>query len=416
MARKLKNWIESYLSYTSHFEAPEVFHFWTAVGTIGGALRRKVFIDQVEFQWVPNFYIIFVAVPGIVNKSSTAGIGERMLRELNTIQFGPNSCTWQALTQSLSEVAEMVPIENGPDPLTTKHLAMSCLTFFASELGSLLDANDNKMLDVLTDLWDGKLTEWKKNTKTSGNDTIPNPWINIIACTTPKWMSENMNSRVMGGGFASRCIFVHAEAKRNLVPYPKLVVPTNHGSLREDLVHDLGEIANLRGEVLLTPDAVEWGIKWYHDHYAKYADYLKDSDMVGYVARKQSHLHKLAMVLSAAESDDLMIERKHLEQALQIMNEVEKGFTHVVADVHAKPEQDQARRLLAIIGIKKKIPVNILYKMVFKEMSSTMFDEAIKSCVRTEMIKLQQIGNAMYAIASDILISTLAESDEKPSE
>lgn len=416
MARKLTNWIDSYVKYTGYQEAPEHFHFWTAVGTIAGALRRKVFIDQVYFQWVPNFYIIFVALPGLVNKSTTTGIGENLLRDLNSISFGPNSCTWQALTQALADVAEAVPIEHGDDPTTTKHLSMSCLTFFASELGSLLDTNDNKMLDVLTDLWDGKLTEWKKNTKSAGNDTIPNPWINILACTTPKWMNDNMNSKVMGGGFASRCIFVHGSQKRHLIAYPKLAVPVDYSLLRDDLVHDLGEIANLRGEMLLTPDAAEWGIRWYEQHYNYYKDQLDNVDMVGYVARKQSHLHKLAMIFSAARSDSMMIERGDLEHALEIMSEIEKGFTHVLSDVHASPEQDQARKLMAIIGIKKKIPKNILYRMVFKEMSHKTFEEALNSCVASGMVEMKQLGQAVYAIATGTLLSTLELSDASESE
>lgn len=415
MARRLKNWIESYVVYTSYQEAPEHFHFWTAVGTIAGALRRKVFIDQVYFQWVPNFYIIFVALPGLVNKSTTTGIGENLLRDLNTIQFGPNSCTWQALTEALANVAEAVPIEHGNDPLTTKHMSMSCLTFFASELGSLLDTKDSKMLDVLTDLWDGKLTEWKKNTKTSGNDTIPNPWINILACTTPKWMSENMNSRVMGGGFASRCIFVHGDKKRHLIAYPKLVIPPDYGKLREDLIHDLGEIANMRGEMLLTPEAVEWGMKWYNDHYTFYKDHLADTDQVGYIARKQSHLHKLAMVLSAARGDSMMIERRDLEHALSLMTEIEQGFGHVLSDVHARPEQEQMRRILAIVGIKKSIPRQILYRMVHKEMSDKTFTDALSSGIAAGFLSTQQKGNAIFISATDTLLDTLGQADASES-
>ncbi len=412
MPRHLKNWIDSYLEYTKYQESPEHYHFWTAVGTIAGALKRKVFMDQEYFQWVPNFYIIFVALPGLASKSTTSGIGENLLREANIAQFGPNSCTWQALTQALSEVAEMVPIEDGRDTINTKHMAMSCLTFFASELGSLLDTNDSKMLDVLTDLWDGKLTEWKKTTKTAGNDVIPNPWINILACTTPKWMQINMDSKVMGGGFASRCIFVHADGKRHLVAYPKYFVPPDYRKLKADLVHDLIEIGNLKGEMLLTPEAFDWGTQWYKDHYEHFKDQLTDSDMVGYIARKQTHLHKLAMVLSAADGDSMMITVGHLKKALEILDKVEKGFGKVVSDVTTAPDYDQTtRRILATVLVKKKINVSTMYQLLIKQMSKKVFDESLQSCIYAGLIATRQEGNTIFAIATDKLISTLQLSD-----
>jgi len=93
--RLSNNWIQSYLEYSSLSEAPENFHFWTAVSCIAGALRRRVWIDQGYFQWTPNFYIIFTAPPGIVSKSTTASIGMRLLREVPGIQFGPDaSSAW----------------------------------------------------------------------------------------------------------------------------------------------------------------------------------------------------------------------------------------------------------------------------------------------------------------------------------
>jgi len=78
-------------------------HFWTGVSTLAGALRRKVWVDMGYFKWFPNFYIILVAPPGIVSKSTTAGIGMSLLRQVPDIQFGPDVITWQALVQSFAE-------------------------------------------------------------------------------------------------------------------------------------------------------------------------------------------------------------------------------------------------------------------------------------------------------------------------
>jgi hypothetical protein len=62
---------------------------------------------------------------------------------------------------------------------------MSAITIESSEFGNLLDPQDRAMVDLLVALWDGKEGAFEKQTKGSGNDTVVNPWINIVACTTP---------------------------------------------------------------------------------------------------------------------------------------------------------------------------------------------------------------------------------------
>jgi hypothetical protein len=76
------------------------------------------------------------------------------------------------------------------------------------------------MVDLLVSLWDGKQGAFEKKTKGSGSDSVENPWINLIACTTPAWIAGNFPEYMIGGGFTSRCIFVYAEKKAKLVAYP----------------------------------------------------------------------------------------------------------------------------------------------------------------------------------------------------
>ena len=49
MTRKLDDWIRAYIRYTQGTEAPRIMHFFAAVTVIGGALRRKVWIDHILY-------------------------------------------------------------------------------------------------------------------------------------------------------------------------------------------------------------------------------------------------------------------------------------------------------------------------------------------------------------------------------
>lgn len=322
--RRHSDWIDAYVDLCRESEAPDKFHFWTAVSTVAGALRRKVWIDQRLFEWVPNFYIILVGPPGVVSKSTTISVGHSILKEVDGIKFGPQIITWQALAQALAQSTELIEITPG------NFIPMSAVTISVSELGTFLDTRETQMIDLLTDLWDGKRGTVAKHTKTQGNDEIENPWVNFIACTTPAWLRKNVDENLLTGGLSSRIIWLYADEKKHLTAYLSRKIPVGFAQQRLWLLQDLVEIADLCGEMQLTADAYTWGEKWYADHYKKVRATGYTDASSGLVARAQTHLHKLAMIFSASEGNTLEITPNHLiraDKALQVI-EAELDYIH----------------------------------------------------------------------------------------
>ena len=101
--RHYSDWLKAYLEYTDTLEAPTSSHFWAGVGAIASVLQGKVWLDMSHFKWKPNFFIIFVAPPGIANKSTTIGIARNLLSEVEGTSFGPDSGTWQGITEAFKE-------------------------------------------------------------------------------------------------------------------------------------------------------------------------------------------------------------------------------------------------------------------------------------------------------------------------
>jgi hypothetical protein len=390
--RRLSNWLEAFARFARFGEAPDATLFWTGVSTIAGALRRQVWIDQGYFKWVPNFYIILVAKPGIISKSTTANVGMNLLRKVPGIQWGPEVVTWPALVQSRAASAE-----NFVDPATGEYMMQSALTICSDEFGNLLNPQDREMVDIFVGLWDGKEGSFEKKTKSSGNDTIINPWINIIACTTPAWISGNFPEYMIGGGFTSRCIFVFSDAKRQLVAYPKRLMDREGGveQLQDDLIHDLEAISLLAGEVKLTEEAYAWGEQWYLDHWANPHRHLDQTQFGGYLARKQTHVHKLAMILSAATSNDLTITREILETAATLVTGLEPDMNRVFAKMGQNDITRLAQNLCEIIAKNGPTEQGALYQAVFRYASYNVFQEALTSCVNAHHLALQQVGMTM---------------------
>lgn len=392
--RNYENWINAYLAYSDHSEAPEKFHFWTGVSVIAGALRRHVWIDQKYFQWTPNMYIVFVAPPGIVSKSTTAAIGMNLLRQVDGVKFGPDAVTWQALVRELTEAKELFKLNDNDDEWHTQ----SALTCVCSEFGNFLNPHDREMVDALVSLWDGQVGTWSKVTKTQGNDSIENPWVNVLACTTPDWIAGNFPDYMIGGGFTSRTVFVYADKKRKLVPYPKYEVISDFEDMQLKLVQDLGHIANvITGEYQLTPDARAYGESWYEKHYANPPKGLMGERFAGYIARKQTHIHKLAMVLAAAEHDKLTIEEHHLHSAAELVSSLELDMPKVFNRIGVSSDQREVKRLVHHVWAEGEVHNRDLYVLAFSVMSYREFTNSMNGAFAAGYLKrLERAGEVFW--------------------
>lgn len=391
--RKHSDWLQSFVQYASYGEAPLKMYFWTGVATIAGALRRRVWIDQKYFQWTPNMYVILVAPPGVVSKSTTASVGMNLLKTISGVNFGPDVVTWQKLVEDMAKSTEMVV-----DPSTGEYLPMSCLTISASEFGTLLNPSDREMVDVLVSLWDGQPGAFKKSTKTSGSDTIENPWINIIACTTPAWIAGNFPEYMIGGGFTSRCIFVYAGKKRQFVAYPADHVPPEFVQFRNDLIHDLEIISTLVGEYILDDGAKEWGEVWYQNHWRSKHKNLPPEQFGGYLARKQTHIHKLAMVVAAAQSSELAIHRHHLEFAAEMVDALEHDMPYVFDKIGRTQSTQTLNDLVEILNAYQSIPQQELYRNLSRKCTWNEFQEILSSAINAGFVRVEQRGDQMLVL------------------
>lgn len=381
--RRIDDWLKAFVNYASYGEAPLKTLFWTGVSTIAGALRRKVWIDQKYFQWTPCFYIIIVAPPGIISKSTTANIGIDLLRQVPGIKFGPDVVTWQSLVESMAKSKEAFY-----NPLSKSFFPMCAVTIASDELGNFLDPTNKDMVNTLIALWDGKKGSFKKETKTSGKDSIENPWINMIGCTTPSWISDNFSENMVGGGYTSRCIFVYADHKRQLQAYPALSVPKDFDEKRQELIEDLITIASLTGEYHLTDEALAWGIDWYEQHWTHRPKHLDNDRFGGYLARKQTHIHKLAMVIAASRSNLLLIDKDCLEFAASMVTALEKELPRVFETIGQNDTTRGMATLVKIVLHKREISFTELYSQLFHVMPVKTFNDAIDSAVRAGYIRL----------------------------
>lgn len=394
------NWLKAYMEYTRDSESPSTFHFWTGISTVAGALRRRVWIDMRKFVWTPNFYIILVAPAGIAAKSTSVAMGHKLLARVSGVNFGPESLTWQALAESLSFASEGIKYTGSDGLEYTK--PQSAVTVFVGELGTFLSIDDDKFTSFLIRVWEGQEDIFRHKTRTTGTIEVLNPWLNIIGCTTPSWMAKNFHESMIGGGLTSRIIFVFGESKRTLVPYPDEIIPSDEYRRSEsDLITDLKAISLLSGPYHLSPDARVWGRLWYERLWnSPRPAHMASERYSGYIARKQTHIHKLAMVLAAAKREKLIIEEEDLVEAEIHISSIEPDMIKVFDSIGLDREAIRSREMAALVRTHGWLDVDDLWRLCMNSMAQKEFENALNGAIRGNILSVQTKGGRRGLILS----------------
>lgn len=394
MPRHFPNWLKAYLKFTEHSEAPLEFHFWTGISTIAACLRSRVWKDELHFKWTPNFYIILVAPAGIVTKSTTLNIGYKLLRDIaekQKLYFGPDSMTWQGLAKQF-DAASAYHVYKDAKTGEDKKVLMSPLTCSVSELGTFFRPDDPGLISFLTDVWDGKEHAFNHVTSASGNIKIESGWLNIIGATTPAWLQANFPPGLISEGLGSRIVFIFAEQKRKLTAYPSRTGrAADYHDTEQKLREDLADICSMIGPFELTNDAYVWGENWYNTHNTTARTPAMASGRYGgYLARKQTHMHKLAMVLAAARGSDLLITRDILIEADAILTDAERSMIRVFESMGVVDEAKHVAELVNYVKAYKWITSDDLYRHCYNVMSERDFKQAIRIAVQGDLLEVER--------------------------
>jgi hypothetical protein len=386
---------------TPRGEAPERFHYWTCVSTIAGVLRRRVYIDQGHYRYYPNFYIILVGPPGLVKKSTTINVGIGLLREIPNIIIGADCSTWQSFVEEVALAQDMFA-EGDARPLEEQEHTVSCaITLGISEFGTFFDPQDNAMVNVLTELYDGKVNSaFTKRTKTQGTDTIMNPFVNIIAGTTPDWMRSNFRGKLGGWGLSSRCIFLYCDERERSVAFPQKLWQGAYDRVMAAFRDELSHIATLSGTCTIAPDAEEFYEALYESHGKRQESLNRhthhDPWLSYYLARKLDHVLKLAIVVSASRRDDLRITLGDLQDASARCDEIEAELSKVFASRESgsresKLNMDVWRGIERIIvSHDGKVPERHIYSFTVSWMTYGRAKELLDGLVASHWLVREQ--------------------------
>jgi hypothetical protein len=373
------SFLQNYRIFTSGNEAHPTYHTFSALVALSSIVSRKVWIDLGYFNIYPNLYVVLVGPPG--NRKTTAmSVCKRLLRELNkennanpTIPFSAECQTKESLVKELASYQRAAKWTN-PDSQEEESIIYSPITVCVTELSQFLGASSAHMVDFLTTVYDQDYYDLK--TKNKGIETILGPYLTLLACTTPAWITARLRDDVISGGFSRRALFVFETDKAEKVAFPKITLEME---VAWNKVVDYSRtLSHVKGCFKWAVDAKAWYENWY-----KNLKVPASETLAGYYDSKHIQLVKMAMLIALAERPELLLEVRHLQFALELLELMERNLERVFSGIGRNELNGVAQKIIELLNLApgKMLPEKFIRKELFKDAAP---DEIVKVLMHLE--------------------------------
>jgi hypothetical protein len=362
------SFLRDYLFFNECNEAHTNYHVWSAFVALASTVGRRVWIDYGH-QWIyPNIYVVLVGPAG--NRKSTAMfLSKDMMRQIGDTHFAAQLESREGLIKQMSsnEIAYLV---NG-QPKT--YMPM---TVCVGELKDFLGVSLQNMISFTVAVWDQDYYDYK--TRNKEDIIITNPFLCILACDTPEWITRHLRDDVLSGGFSRRNLFVFETTKARRVPFPK-VTPEQKDAWDRCVQHGR-RLKGVVGQFLWAPNAKAFFEKWYLE-----MEETKDISLQGYYDSKHVLVLKISMLVALSEGTSLMIEEAHLRTALDLLGSVEKKLPQVFQGIGRNELTQVTNKMIQVLEMHRA-------EMSEKQLRSILWNDANEQDYNNARDHLHQSG------------------------
>lgn len=362
--------IKNYIDYASGLtDAPLEFHLGGALTTLSTICGSKVIYPGYggRRQW-PNLYTLLIAPSGLFRKSTSVGIAEDMVAEVDSDLI---------LSGEQSREKFLSLLKNCPNVLYP-------ISEFAAVLSMWNRDYAQGFREIVVDLFDCR-QEYSRQTLKDGKLTIKRPALNIMAASTLDWLKEKLTEGDLRGGLMGRFIIIPGETKAD---DPGLKVDHDKET-KTRLVNYLKAIRNIEQSWCdVTPVLTEYN-EWVRKAEKVMAQQF-NPELLGFQSRLASHVLKLMVLFRVSDSPQplskYIIQNTDLGRAVILGRWLIDQATALAETGFIKSKTEQSiQRLLSIAsrngGISRRVAIQNMH------LTSKQFDVIIQTAVdRGELI------------------------------
>lgn len=389
------SFLQDYRIFTSGLEVPPSYHTFCSLVALSALTKRQVWCYKGDYIRVyPNLYVVLVGGPGL-GKTTAMEITEDLLHHFK-MPVSAEAVTREKLIldiQTQEGIHDFLPAGD-------KYRFVTPYTIFATELSEFLGAGGIGMISFLTDLYSRNLYEVR--TKHKGETVINGPFLNLIAGTTPDWITTYLKDDIISGGFSRRCIFVYETSRFGSVPLPKITPAMRDAWTR--VVQRSEAIRKVKGPFKWSDDATKFFIDWYPSRLAR-----PDPNLLGYYETKDIQMLKVAMLVALSESDTLVLERHHMISALELLSLVETNLSRVFQGIGRNELNHATVKVMDMIMNGPKVP----YKLSNGDVVEThaIPEKKLRAFLWNDVQEFEMNAVLQHLTDSDKIVRTALQSD-----
>ena len=313
---KEKDFFELFLNYTRGTEVPAFFYRWAAIGALGAWLGRDIHIKFGTQEVYPNLYVLLLGEPG-TKKSTAIKTARNLLKKAGFNKFSAEKTSKEKFLMDLGGLDDLT--EGESDFLDTNIFdddEVREVFIAADEFNDFFGNNILEFVSLLGVLWDYRGV-YENKVKNGQSVKISEPTVSILGGTTATTFSNTFPQEVIGQGFFSRVISIHAKptGKRITWPYEPTEEETKEiiDYLRRIKTHCAGRLTFSEEAYALVDTIYQTWVE------------VDDVRFASYSNRRHTHFLKLIAVHTAArcsrvvEKQDVIYANTVLHHAEQYM-------------------------------------------------------------------------------------------------
>lgn len=381
--RKLDDWLTGYRRYTDETEPCELYRKWVGVSVVAAVLQRKCFLNFGTQTWFPNLYVVLTGPSGESRKGTAMASGYSILSHVN-IKLTADRLTPEYFIKELSDSLVVTQFDNG------KIMSHCSMTIFSRELTVFIGYKNSQFLADLTDLYDCAEL-WTYRTKNSGSYEVLGACLNMLAATTPEAMQAALPAEMVGGGFASRVLFIFADRIGKKVPFPK-----EDFELKEMLIHDLEQASMLSGGFKVTKEYIFKRSDWYEAQ-SEQTRIIQDARFSAYYSRKMSTVTKLSMIMCASRTDDMILKEEDFDRAVELLDEAELVMPRALSGVGKSDYAEILPLLMEEILKHKEVTMSYLMRRFSHDTTQFHLSKMIETLELMGVLKYAPLTRKVYA-------------------
>jgi hypothetical protein len=385
-------WLTELVKQHEELESPRSFWYWSALAAISAVVKDQVWLNRQIYKLYPNIYVMLHADSGL-KKGPPINMAKQLVRVVNNTRIITGRSSIQGILKDLGTA-----YTSPGGRVQTKSVAFICSSEFSSSI-----VEDKVATTILTDLYDRQYNEgdWKSLLKME-TFSLKDPTITMLTATNEAHSDDFFLKKDIQGGYFARTFIIY-ENKRQQIN--SLMYPLEHPPDYKASGEYLKEVAKLNGEFQIEDSARRYYDDWYND-FIHAIDSQQIKDPTGTLNRFGDSVLKVSMLLSLAESPELVIKTTAMEEAIKHC-EMLIGNVRKTTLGRGKSQWAQEKAIVIEELLERDnhtISRQQLNKKYWMRANSSEWDEIMLSLEAGGVIKIEASGNQILYKMPDIRV------------